>query len=86
MTSLQASAYLVMGNIPGYGKTFRSETEISSARALGGTYKLLNIVFISKSYTNAISVQNPMLKVEYFFLDLAKRCEFYDFIFFGYWC
>ena len=32
----QVSAYLVMRNILGYGETFRSETEISLARGLGG--------------------------------------------------
>ena len=34
---LQVSAYLLMRNISGYGKAFRSETEISSARGLGGS-------------------------------------------------
>ena len=33
---LQVSAYLVMGNISGYGKIFRSKAEISSARGFAG--------------------------------------------------
>ena len=59
-------AYLVMGNIPGYGKTFRSETEIYSARGHGGPQKLLNSVLIIQSYKTAFSVKISTLKVENF--------------------
>ena len=53
------SADLVMGNVPDYGKTFRSKAEMSSARGLGGHLKLLNSVFISQDYETAISIQTP---------------------------
>ena len=50
------SAYLVLGNISHYGKAFRSETEISSARGSVDRKKLLNCVFICQSYNTAILV------------------------------
>ena len=56
------SAYLAMGNIPGHERTFRSETEIFSARGFGGPPEPMNGVFIRQNYQTAISVQNPTLR------------------------
>ena len=38
---------------------------MSSAKGLGGPFKLLNSICISQSYKTAISVQNHTLRVEY---------------------
>ena len=49
-----------MGNIPGYGKTFRWETEIASARGLSGPYKLLKKFFFSNP-----TLQNDNLNAQF---------------------
>ena len=61
-----------MGNIPSYGKSFRSETEISSARGLDGLSKLLNSVLISQSYKLLPQLKNFMLKVKYSLLTMPS--------------
>ena len=65
------STYLDMGNIPSYGKAFRSETEISSARGLDGLSKLLNSVLISQSYKTATSAKQLHVEGEVFTLNYA---------------